>query len=161
MGRFLKLNKDISALARKLLTNQDLCKLLYYDVENPLEQEDIDAYKVYNTRLVMFMPKIFDDKNDRGCYLMIRPIEIKSSTGGYYAISNLVFDIMCHYKNRKITGGDRVLYIADIIDKMMQDTRIGIGKSNLVIADEIVNRNAVFGGYGLVYKDVDFRMSGG
>lgn len=161
MGRFIKLNEDVGILAKKLLVNQDLCKLLYYDVYNPLEQKNIDPYTVYSERLLMFMPKIFDDDNDKGCYLMIRPDNITPSKGGYYAISNLYFDIMCHYQNRKIEGGDRVLFITDIIDEMMQNARISVGKPNLIVINEIANRSAVFGGYRLVYKDVDFRMSGG
>lgn len=157
MGRFAKLNKDISTLGIEVLQNQELCKLLHYPHYDPWSMPEVDGYEhVYNQRLLLFTPKIFD-ADDVGSYLIIRPDKIRPTSGGYFRATFLLFDIMVHQAARRVKGGDRVMYIADIIEDMMSNARLSVGKANFHDCVTVANTNGTFSGFSLVYKDVDFK----
>ncbi|MGJ0846632.1 hypothetical protein ACR77J_08080 [Tissierella praeacuta] len=172
MGRFEKLNDDIQALADKILEDQELCKLIHYPENNPLDQPDINGQRhILNKRLLLFTPKIpmadtSNNTQDNGTYITIRPTRLRPTNGGYYIVSLLCFDIYCHKNIRPIyyvdengikKNGDRAILIMDRIEKFMDGIDLSIGKNNLDGIIEIMNSNATFSGYTLGYKDVEFR----
>lgn len=169
MGRFEKLNDDIQALADKIIADQDLCKLIYYPDNNPLDQPDINGKKyVLDKRLLLLEPKIPLAATE-GTYVLIRIPNYRPSKGGYYISSLLLFDIYCHtevktiyYKdeNGKLKKGNRVLLIADRIEKIMENLGIGVGQDNLNGGGEVANNNATFSGHSIGYVNVDFRNQG-
>lgn len=160
MGRFLKLNQDISKLGMEVLNNQDLCKLLHYPGRDPLSEPYVDGYEhVYDKRLLMFAPKIFIDNNtsDVGSYLCIRPNDIRPTNHGYLRVSLLWLDILTHHDSRRIKGGDRPMHIADTLEGIMENLQISIGKPNYINCHEIGNTNMTFTGYRMIYEDLDFK----
>ena len=175
MGRFEKLNDDIQELADKILADQDLCKLIHYPENNPLEQPNINGKKhILDKRLLLFTPKIpladaSNNTQDHGTYVTIRPTRLRPSKGGNYIISLLCFDIYCHKDVRPIyykdkddndKNGDRAILIMDRIEELMDGVNFSIGKDNLDGAGEIANSNTTFSGYTIAYTDVDFRNQG-
>ena len=59
MGRFKKLNDDVRKLGEMILQDQDLCKLIYYPDDNPLEQPNINGRRtILGDRLLLFTPKL-------------------------------------------------------------------------------------------------------
>lgn len=174
MGRFEKLNDDIQALADKIIADQDLCKLIYYPDNNPLDQPDINGKKYVlknpdpnQIRLLLFKHKIPLAANE-GTYVLIRPTKIRPTGEGEFTTSLLCFDVYCHeegvrdiyYTDKKGNSkkGDRAILIIDRIDEFMQNANLSIGENNFVIAEPIENRDAKFTGFGIAYKDVDFRQ---
>ena len=168
MGRFAKLNDDIQILARRILDNQDLCKLLYYPDTYPLEQPDLSRVKsrgLLYKRLLLFTPKL-PLATTVGSYIMIRVPRGRPLKGGEFLASLLVFDIYCHDEARNIRfkdvdgiekAGDRVIMIADKIEEIMNDMSLSIGNDNMDGWSEVSNKEALFNGYSIGYVDVDFR----
>lgn len=169
MGRFEKLNDDIQALADKILEDQELCKLIHYPDNNPLEQPDINGQKhILDKRLLLFTPKI-ELADTVGTYVLIRVPNYRPSKGGCYISSLLLFDVYVHKDARVIyytdekgneKKGDRAILILDRIEKVMEDLDIGIGQDNLNGGGEVANNNATFSGHSIAYANVDFRNQG-
>lgn len=174
MGRFEKLNNDVQGLADMVLADKDLCKLIYYSGNNPLDQPDTNFRNVLlndkdNQRLFTFTPKI-PLAEDEGTYLSITTPRLKPVEGGHYVVSLLCFNIYSHkdireiyykdkYGNSKV--GDRAILMMDRIEKIMLNANLGIGQENMDGAAEIASNNAVFSGYTVGYVNVDFRNQGG
>lgn len=168
MGRFEKLNDDIQELADKILADQDLCKLIYYSENNPLEQPNVNGKKfILDKRLLLFTPKI-PLAEGQGTYVTILPtnITLVPNSGNQFVRCLLVFDIYSHQDVRSIyykdiqnneKVGDRVILIMDRIEKIMENTGFSIGNSELSSARVISNNNATFSGYEISYKDFDFK----
>lgn len=165
MGRFEKLNDDIQALADKILDDQDLCKLIYYTNNDPLDQPDINGKRhILDKRLLLFTPKI-ELASTEGTYVLIRVPNFRPSKGGYYISSLLLFDVYVHKDIKTIyysdgKRGDRAMLILDRIEKIMEDLDIGIGQDNLNGGGEVANNNATFSGHSISYANVDFRNQG-
>mgnify|MGYP006878638441 CR=1 FL=1 len=166
MGRFEKLNDDIQALADKILEDQDLCKLIHYPDNNPLDQPNVNGKRhILDKRLLLFTPKI-PLAEEQGTYVLIRVPNFRPSNGGYYISSLLLFDVYVHEGTRVVyytdnkgneKKGDRVMLILDRIEKIMEDLGIGIGQDNLNGGGEVANNNATFTGHSIGYVNVDFR----
>lgn len=167
MGRFAKLNNDIQQLGLKMLENQDICKLIYYPDSQIIDKPDVDADEILHKRLLLFTSKL-PLAPEVGTYVMVRPYRFAPSSGGYFIVSLLCFDIYVHQKSaRRIVfkdskgeflSGDRVLLLMDKIDEFMNNgVNFNVGKENLDGSTEIDTRNAEFAGFTLAYKDVDFR----
>ncbi|HZJ98410.1 MAG TPA: hypothetical protein VFC79_00300, partial [Tissierellaceae bacterium] len=107
IGRFAKLNTDIQKLAEKMMEDQDLCKLIYHPHSHPLKQHEVNGEDILDKRLLLFTPKIplageGEGTQDDGTYVMIRPFRGRSTRGGHYIISLLMFDIYCQKDIRTI-----------------------------------------------------------
>ncbi len=166
MGRFEKLNDDIQALADKILEDQELCKLIHYPDNNPLDQPDINGQRyILDKRLLLFTPKI-DLADTTGTYVLVRVPNFRPSKGGHYISSLLLFDVYVHkdirvvyYKDEQGNDkkGDRVMLILDRIERVMEGLDIGIGQDNLNGGGEVANNNATFSGHSIGYTNVEFR----
>lgn len=162
------LNDDIQALADRLMANQDLCKLIYYTDNNPLDQPDINGKRhILDKRLLLLQQKI--DLADRvGTYVLLRMPNFRPSRGGHYISSQLVFEVYVHkdaktiYYDRdgKRKKGDRAILILDRIEQIMGEQGVGIGEDNLAGGGEVANATALFSGHGISYANVEFRNRG-
>lgn len=169
MGRFAKLNDDIQELGLKVLMNQDLCKLIHYPDMNPLDQPNINGQReILDKRLLLFTHKIPLVETE-GTYVLIRPDNFKSSKGGYYLSCSLLFEVYTHESIRKITykdedgnikKGDRVILILDKIEEFMKTVDFSIGDNDFLNGGSLGNRDSLFTGFGIAYRDVDFRNQG-
>lgn len=169
MGRFEKLNDDIQLLADKILADQELCKLIHYPDNNPLDQPNVNGKRhILDKRLLLFTPKI-PLAEEQGTYVLIRVPNFRPTKGGYFISSLLLFDVYTHSKSKVIyytdengneKKGDRVMLILDKIDKVMEGLGIGIGQDNLNGGGEVANANATFSGHSIGYANVDFRNQG-
>ena len=170
MGRFAKLNDDIQELGLKVLQNQDLCKLIHYpDTDNPMGKPNINGVReILNKRLLLFTHKMPLVETE-GAYLLIRPDSFKPSKGGHFLSCSLIFEVYVHEKIRPITyvdksgdikKGDRAILILDMIEEFMSTVNFSIGDSDFLSGGSIGNRDSEFTGFGIAYRDVDFRNQG-
>ena len=148
-----------------ILQDQDLCKLIYYPDNNPLDQPDVNPERIRDERLLLFTPKI-ELADTVGTYVLIRVPNFRPTKGGYFISSLLLFDIYTHSKSKIVyytddegnpKKGDRVMLILDRIDKVMEGLGIGVGQDNLNGGGEVANANATFSGHSIGYANVDFR----
>jgi hypothetical protein len=167
MGRFEKLNDDMQMLADKILADQDLCKLIHYPDNNPLDQPDVNPEIIRDERLLLFTPKI-PLAEEQGTYVIVLPtnIALVPNSGNQFIRCLLVFDIYSHqnirnvyYKDKQQNDkkGDRVILIMNKIEEIMKNIGFSIGDSELNGARIISNSNATFSGYEISYKDFDFK----
>lgn len=146
-----------------MLDDDDLCKLIYYTENNPLNQDAINGEKhLSDKRLLTFRSKIPLAASE-GVYVLVRVPNMRpSSGGGYYISSLLVFDIYCHVDIKTIydrNGNkmDRTLLIASRIEQIMKELDIGIGKDSFNGGGEVSNNDGTFQGFSMGYVNVDFR----
>ena len=158
MGRFLKLNNDMQTIADKLLENQDLCKLLKYEGENPLSMPEVRPSEIMDKRLLL-SSKIFGNK-EIGSFLTLEISGGKPKSSEHYIQTSFFFDILIHHDARKIINGQRVNFISDIIEEVMESMTFSIGKVNFYGFERIGNNDGRFLGRRLIYRDVDFRNIG-
>ncbi len=162
INRFEKMNKDIYALAEKMLEDQDLCKLIYYAGKYPLRGENVNGYKnLLDKRVLPFKRKI-PRPDEQGTYILIRPENIRGSRGGNLIKSQLVFDVYTSEQDKQIFDKDgdfanREMLIMAKIDEFMRNIGLSIGENGFGMAGTVETRNSEFTGYSVIYDDVDFR----
>ncbi len=170
IGRFEKLNDDIRHLALKLLEDQDLCKLIHYPDNNPLDQPDVNGIReVLDKRLLLFVPRLPQAK-ETGTFVTIMPVPIRPTRSGNLIASTLRFDVYSHHETRAITyqgadnkvrkNVDRVLLIMDKIQNIISGLHMGIGQDQFQGADYVGTNNATFSGYQMIYNNIDFESIG-
>ena len=175
MGRLEKLNDDVQMLVDKIIADQDLCKLIYYPQNNPLDQPDINGYSRIldpddkkEKRLLVLTQKIPLAAKE-GTYLLIRVPNFRPTKGGHYIKSVFLFDVYTHIETKDVyytdaegnpKKGDRALLILNRIEEIMDGLGIGIGQDDLNGGGEVANANATFSGHSIGYANVDFRNQG-
>jgi len=141
----------------KLLSSQDLCKLIYYSSDNPLGEVDIS-----DTRSLLFneiypIPKIPDSESKASSLLTLVFDDMRLTN---VAIKNSIISInvMCHIDLWRLSGQSalRPFLIMNQIDEMLNNERVvGLGKmvfdkSRFIFIDKF------YSGYRMDYKIVDF-----
>jgi hypothetical protein len=156
MANSLDLNKNINDILTKIYANQNLCKLLYYDHDNPLSQTDIaDTTVLYTDTLNQrIIPKPFtpDITDERKSTLNIVLNNFKGENKQFYTTVSVDFVIMSHINLWDISDGSglvsiRPWLIMEEINKTFNRERtVGMGK-NLFEHGRIVRPNEYFAGY--------------
>lgn len=151
---FLSLNKDMKILVNKILSNQRLKKLLYYQVKDPLskpnltEQESLSLFG----QQIKIVPKLYVDK-DLLTYMIISFDNFIESSNPQFRDNLIEFDIICHFESWQLNDFDlRPYRIAAELDSMLDKQRLtGIGLLEFVGASQIV-LNSEFAGLCLMYR---------
>lgn len=165
-NKFEKLNRDIYNLAKKMLEDQELCKLIHYSGQFPLTQPDISGTRLLLGKKVLPFKSKIPRPDEQGTYILIRPENIRGSKGGNLISSQLVFEIYTSETDGDVYDedgdiADRVALIMSKIDKFMINSGLSIGKNSFGMAGSIGTRNSEFTGYSMVYNDIDFREISG
>lgn len=143
-----------------LLSSQNLCRLLYYDNENPLSKSNPD---IDNTSILLFnniypLPKPPTPQENEKSYLTIHLTKAKRTDGNSFKDYKLIIGIVCHINLWKISGGLRPLLISHEIDELFnkkRDENLSIGQ---VLFDDWVYQSYsdYFCGYYQVYNLTNF-----
>jgi len=163
ISRFLELGQNINQLVLSLVTNDTLCKLLYYNVPDPLSQPSVPSPStdVLFNNLFPYPYSPIAETNEislLNVYLdNFRPEKVK------FKESLVICDVVCHQELWQLTGssnGLRPYLIMNEIDDMFnqQDYIIGIGKMQFNSARVFfpAGIESKFCGYQLTYKILDF-----
>jgi len=95
---FLSINKDMRLLVDKILSNDRLCKLLYYTTKDALEKPKVPD----NEKIAMFnkeiriVPKLYVDKPVLN-YIIISFDNFVESENPEFRDNIIEFDILCHF----------------------------------------------------------------
>ena len=166
MSKFEFLNQNMNDIFTKIYANQNLCKLLYHDVDNPLAEANItDTTVLYtdkeNQKIFPypFTPDIADVQKT-----VLNVVFNKFELGDnniYFKPSNIDFIVLSHIYLWNITDGSndiklRPFMILNELDETFGFQRtVGLGRNIFDYAD-IIWANTSFVGYRICYKAWDF-----
>lgn len=157
MGGFKLLAEDRNFILKKLISDQELCKALYYNETNFLDQPDIERTSQLIYRNIFpfnFIPP--QEENEKRTYLTFRFRKFRP-VNGFYKSGDIWINV---FTNRDLYRTDygvlRIDFIIDKVDELLNGIEgISIGKLQLAEMDEIyVNQN--YSGSYLIYKTYDF-----
>jgi len=155
MAYFELLDVGINVVLDEIFNDQDLCKFLYYNQPNPLDQNTITDTTSLLLQNIFPMPKDPDAKEEKKSYLNIyfynaKPFENNSGFKKTY----LCFDIICHLDIWMINDGLRPIKICSKIDRIFNNKYFkDLSLSKIFFADWRCNKYSdYFYGYNLVYS---------
>ena len=163
MSRKYSVNKYINAVATKIYENQNLCKYLYYDQSNPLDQADIaDTTILYtdqeNQRLV-FNPFVNTVDDTRMSKLSVVIDNVDTDHTEYFKNISLDCIICCHNELWTVAVDDqdigvRPLLIWDELDSVISNfTTSGVGSDKFKYS-KVLYFNDYYSGYRICYKSI-------
>ena len=151
---FLSINKDMRLLVDKFLTNDRLCKLLYYTDKNALDKAKLtDEQKIgMFGQQIRIVPKLYVDQPVLN-YIIISFDNFIESSNPQFRDNIIEFDIICHFDQWQMQDFDlRPYRIAAEIDSMLDKKKLtGIGLLEFYGAKEILLTDE-FAGLCLMYK---------
>lgn len=158
--RFAVMGQNAFNIANKLMQNQNLCRLLKYQVRDPFDEkkyENVDGLLLLDKQ-IMITPKIWDESTEKTSYVVAL---FNTFTTNYinpkYKIDNISFDIACPYDEWVLNGHSlRPYLIMQEIDEMFNGAQMaGIGTLQFVRADRNVFTSQI-GGYTMQYSINEF-----
>lgn len=154
---FLSLEKDYEILIQKILANNNIKKLLYYQDKNCLSLPTLDEKQTLEliNNQIKIVPKLEID-TDLFSYLLVRFDNfVANPTNPEYRDNVVEFDIICHYKDWNIGNfKQRPYVIAGELDSMFNNARLtGIGTLNFIGANQLILTDEL-GGIGLYYSAI-------
>ena len=151
---FLSINKDMRLLVDKFLTNDRLCKLLYYTDKDALNKAKLtDEQKIgMFGQQIRIVPKLYVDQPVLN-YIIISFDNFIESSNPQFRDNIIEFDIICHFDQWQMQDFDlRPYRIAAEIDSMLDKKKLtGIGLLEFYGAKEILLTDE-FAGICLMYK---------
>ena len=154
---FLSLEKDAGMIVQKMLKNEDLKKLLFYQDENCLKMPDIskkDTLGLINKQ-IRLVPKVTVDKECFSYVILSFDNFTPNATNPEFRDNIISFDILCHFDHWNL--GDfqlRPYKIAGEIDSMFNGKHLtGIGELEFLGANQLV-LNDELAGLTLMYSAI-------
>lgn len=165
MAHFEWLDKNMNDVFEKIYDNQNLCKYLYYDSDNPLTEADIiDTKILYTDKLnqklfpYFFTPDVTEEFKST-LHICFRDFTLSSNT--LFKPSKIDFIVVCHKYLWQLDVGDdevhlRPFAILNELDKTFNRQRtLGLGKNNFQ-GLKPMQFNTNFFGYVYTLEWVDF-----
>ena len=163
ISKFSLLNEDINKVLDKLVSNQNLCKLLYYNDSNPLSQTSLtDPPSLLYSLIFPYPTAIETFKDSDGNPVASSIINVlfdnfKLGTKNHkFKSGDLTFIILSHISLWRLSDSTlRPFCLLNEIDEMFSEQRvIGIGKGEFERCGLIWQDN--YSGYKLTYKNYEF-----
>ena len=158
--RFAVMGNNAFNMANKLMQNQNLCRLLKYQVRDPFDDkkyEDVDGVTLLNKQ-IMITPKIWDESTEKTSYIVVLFNTFTTNMiNPDYKIDTISFDVACPYDEWVLNGSSlRPYLIMQEIDEMFNGAQMaGIGTLQFVRADRNVFTSQI-GGYTMTYSINEF-----
>ena len=153
---FLSINKDMRLLVDKFLSNDRLCKLLYYTDRNALEKPkltDEEKLGLFNKQ-IRIVPKLYVD-NPVLNYIIISFDNFVESENPQFRDNIIEFDIICHFDQWQLKDFQlRPYRIAAEIDSMFDEKHLsGIGHLHFLGANQMILTDE-YAGLCLMYQAI-------
>jgi len=158
ISRFAELNINITDLMLEFINNSDLCKLLYYNDNNPLSQSvltnPVDSLMYKNIYPYPFIPSV---ETEECSFINLILNNFGLSNNIAFKNGNITVDVIVHTNLWILIDGTmRVFKIMEEIDTILNNQRLaGIGKLSFEYGS-LLCLSKEFVGYSLNYKNVDF-----
>ena len=147
-------------MANKLMQNQQLCRLLKYQVRDPFDTEkydNVDGVLLLNKQ-IMITPKIWDESTEKTSYVIVLFNSfVTNLINPDFKVDTIGIDVACPYDEWVLNGSSlRPYLMMEEIDNMFNGAEIaGIGTLEFVRADRNVFTPQI-GGYTMQYKINEF-----
>lgn len=158
--RFSVMGQNTFRIANKIMNNQTICRLLKYQVRDPLDKDkykDVDGVDLINKQ-ILIVPKVYDDSTEKMSYITaIFDNFVVSAFNPEFKISTIRFDVACPYDEWLLNGHSlRPYLIMQQLDAMFNESKLaGIGNLHFYRADNLVLTPWI-GGYSMIYKIHEF-----
>ena len=158
---FLGMPKDTAIIMKKILGNQNVLRLLYYnciDCLDPVKHKNLTGEQIKEmlvTKQVSNIPKIWIDKEKKSYLRLTYDSFVPSEENTFYRDHIVEIKILCHFDNWDLGDFDlRPYRIAGEIDAMLDKARLtGIGILNFLGADQDIY-DEEYGGLTIRYLAV-------
>ena len=155
---FISIEKDMGTIIDMMLKNNRLKKLLYYDVENCLFQENLtedQSLELIEDGYIRMVPKLYVDKDILNYIIISFDNFTPNMTNPEFRDNIISFDIICHFSQWQMPNFQlRPYKIAAEIDTLFNNRHLsGIGELQFLGANQILI-NDEFGGISLMYSAV-------
>ena len=158
--RFAVMGNNAFNMANKLMQNQNVCRLLKYQVRDPFNEdkyENVDGILLLNKQ-IMITPKIWDESTEKTSYIVaLFDTFVANAVNPDFKLDFISFDIACPYDEWVLSGNSlRPYLLMEELDKMFNGAQMeGIGTLQFVRADRNVFTSQI-GGYTMKYKINEF-----
>ena len=158
--RFAVMGNNTFKIANKIMSNQTICRLLKYQVRDPLNKEkypDVDGADLINKQ-ILIVPKIYDDSTEKMSYITaIFDSFIVNQINPEFKTSTVRFDIACPYDEWLLNEHSlRPYLIMQELDTMFNEGKLaGIGNLQFYRASNLT-LSPWIGGYSMIYKINEF-----
>lgn len=154
---FLSAEKDLNIIVNKLLSNERLKRLLYYNSSDALKKENITEEQSYSLigKNIITVPKLYVN-NEYISYIIVTFDNFsKNETNPEFRDNIVEFDIICNFDLWRLDDMQlRPYKIAAEIDSMLDKTHLtGIGKLEFLGANQLV-LNSEYAGICLMYQAI-------
>ena len=155
---FISIEKDMGTIIDMMLKNNRLKKLLYYNLENCLFQEDLtedQSLELIEDGYIRMVPKLYVDKDILNYIIISFDNFTPNMTNPEFRDNIISFDIICHFNQWQMPNFQlRPYKIAAEIDTLFNNRHLsGIGELQFLGANQILI-NDEFGGISLMYSAV-------
>lgn len=154
---FLSLEKDMEIITSKMMTNERLKKLLYYNSKDCLDRPELTQEQ--NTEMfgknIKLIPKMYIDPGVENYIIVSFDNFVQNATNPEFRDNMIEFDILCHFDQWQLKDFQlRPYRIAAELDSMFDKQHLtGIGKLEFLGATQIIPNNE-YGGLCLMYAAV-------
>lgn len=157
MANFELINQNINNVLMALISNQRLCKLLHYPVDDPFIEPDIDDTASLLFDRIYPLLKLPDVQTIAGSFINVYfdKYKISSSNSGVKE-GVLLFNVIVHNDKWRMTGTGllRPYSILHEIDELFNNQRVvGIKKAQFDRVSALAI-NQSYGGYQVSYQIV-------
>lgn len=155
---FLGVPKDIALIMRKIIHNNNVARLLYYNTQDALRRPEVEqeeVAKMFIEKQICALPKIRVD-TEKKTYITVNFNDyIPNDSNTFYRDHTIEIRIITHFDLWNLEDNDiRVYRIAGEIDSMLNGIHLsGIGVTNFMNATQDVY-DEEFGGLTLNYRVV-------
>ena len=158
--RFEVMGEDIFKIVNKLLSNQNLLKLIKYTDKDPLSHPDVPQDEIDKMlhKNILITPKIPDEDQDKNCYIIILLDKyIVDPQNADFKIATVRFDVLCPMDRWVVNGKSlRPYLIMNEIDKDFNEKKLaGIGNLSFISSNRLVV-SPYLSGYSLKYGHTEF-----
>lgn len=154
---FLSINKDLDIIIGRILKNQRLQKLLYYPINNPLDQKTLneDQQLELISKHIKIVPKLYIDGSVLSYIIISFDNFIPNATNPEFRDNIISFDIVCHFDQWQLDDFNlRPYRIAAELDSIFNNTHLtGIGTLQFLGCNQLL-LNEEFAGVSLMYAAV-------
>ena len=155
---FISIEKDMGTIVDMMLKNNRLKKLLYYNLENCLFQENLtedQSLELIKDGYIRMVPKLYVDKDILNYIIISFDNFTPNMTNPEFRDNIISFDIICHFNQWQMPNFQlRPYKIAAEIDTLFNNRHLsGIGELQFLGANQILI-NDEFGGISLMYSAV-------
>lgn len=152
---FLSIDKDLSIITNKIISNNRIKKMLYYTTRDALSQPTLTEEQTMELfeKNIKIVPKLYVDGSVLNYIVISFDTFTETPTNPEFRDNVITFDIISHFDQWRLKDFElRPYKIAGEIDTMLDKQKLtGIGELHFLGANQMI-LNEEYGGVSLMYE---------